>query len=60
MINDKDIQKPILVDEMKPLKDYLQGKTGAVEFVEQCKNISKTEDADFEVIEPKQLPKPNQ
>lgn len=44
-----------IVDEMKPLKDYLQGNSSTQEFIQECRNISKTENAEFEIIEPKKL-----
>lgn len=57
----KEIQKDEFkrVDEMQPLKDYLQGKSSTQTFIEKCREISKTEDIPHEVIEPKQLPSNN-
>lgn len=51
-VQNPKFEKP---DDMKPLKDYLLGVTSTVEFVEKCREIKKTEDAEFEIIQPKQL-----
>lgn len=57
----KEIQKdePKIIDEMKPLKDYLQGKSTTHEFIDECRNIHKTETAEFEVLPLKPLPDNN-
>lgn len=44
-------KKPLevkIIDEMKPLKDYLQGKSSTIEFIEDCREIRETKDAEFE------------
>lgn len=50
----KDTQLKV-IDEMQPLKDYLQGKSSTIGFIEKCREIIATENAEFEILEPKQL-----
>jgi len=49
----------IIHNEMKPLEDCLKGKSSTEDFINECRQIRETEEADFEVIEPKQLPSNN-
>lgn len=60
MEQSNSLQKPEIIDEMKPLKDYLLGKSDTVEFVEKCKEIRTTEDIPCEIIQPKQIENGNE
>jgi len=53
MSNKQEIK---IIDEMQPLIDYLQGKSSVVQFIEECRTIQKTENVEFEIIEPLLLP----
>ena len=44
-----------VVDEMKPLKDFLLHRSTTAEFIEECRIISATENIDHEIVSPKLL-----